>query len=166
MGLRAFLRHRSSLGCFLYLDTSMSKKPPILCRKENGRLVPIDAWASEQIDALPAGKDLWVRVTQVRSNSQLNLFWAGLGLVVENFDTEMARKYPTTRHLYRAMLIDLGYCDVLYRVDGSVMVVENSVAFESMEQDDMNLLMDRAAVRFIEWIGYDPFEAYIKSRQP
>jgi len=144
----------------------MSKKPPILMRKEQGRLVPAHGFAAEQVDALPNGKDLWVRVTQVRSNSQLNLFWAALGLVVENFDDEMSRKYPTTRHLYRAILIDLGYADTLYRVDGSVMIVENSVAFEAMEQDEMNRLMDRAAAKFIDWIGYDPFDAYVKSRQP
>jgi hypothetical protein len=144
----------------------MSKKPPILCRKEQGRLVPAHSFAAEQIDALPNGKDLWVRVTQVRSNSQLNLFWAGLGLVVDNFDDEMLRKYPTTRKLYRALLIDLGYAETLYRIDGSVMIIEDSVSFEAMEQDEMNRLMDRAAVRFVEWIGYDPFDAYIKSRQP
>lgn len=144
----------------------MSKKPPILVRKERGHLVPSHAFSAEQIDALPEGKDLWVRVTQVRSNSQLNLFWAALGLVVDNFDDEMLRKYPTTRKLYRALLIDLGYAETLYRIDGSVMIIEDSVSFEAMEQDEMNRLMDRAAVRFTEWIGYDPIEAYLKSRQP
>ncbi len=140
-------------------------KPPILMRKQNGRLAPLNAHGQEQLDALPENADLAVRVTRMRSNPQLNLFWASLALVVDNFDGEMERKYPTTRHLYRALLIDLGYSDILYRVDGSVMVIENSVAFEAMEQDNMNKLMDRAAVRFVEWIGYDPFAAYVEKKR-
>lgn len=141
-------------------------KPPIVMRKENGRLVPRDNWGAEQIDALPIGVDLDVRVTRMRSNPQLNLFWAALALVIENFDDDMQRKYPTTRHLYRAVLIDLGYSSILYRVDGYAVVIEDSVSFEAMEQEEMNRLMDRAAVRFTEWIGYDPFAAYLKSRLP
>lgn len=140
-------------------------KPAILMRKERGRLVPASAWAQEQLDALPEGKDLSVRVTQSRSLSQLGLFWAGLALAVENFDDDMRQNFPSARKLYRAVLIALGYSDTIHRIDGSTMQVENSVAFDAMTQEEMNEFMELARGLFERWIGYDPFAAYIEKKR-
>lgn len=137
-------------------------KPPILMRCEQGRLVPIDAWAAEQVDALPRDKDLTVRVTTSRSNGRLNLWWAGLGLMVENLPDEKRKMWPSARKMHHALLEAMGYVERIYRIDGTFRTEVDSVAFENMEEDEFIELFERGRALCIEIVGFDPFELWVQ----
>lgn len=140
------------------------KKPPILMRKERGHLVPIDAWAMEQLDAIPEYKEVAVTVSEERSRGSLNLWWAGLGLLVSNLNDEDDHRFPTSRRLHEAFLEDLGYVEKVYRVDGSFTLRAMSVALDNMEEADFKILMERAAKIAIEYFGYDPWQTWKDAR--
>lgn len=137
-------------------------KPPILMRKERGHLVPIDAWAAEQLDALPEGKDLSVRVAQSRSRGKLNLWWAGLGLMVENLPEHQQRMWPTARALHEALLEALGFVHKLWRVDGTFRIQVDSIALDNMEEEEFNEVFERGRALCVAICGYDPFETWVQ----
>lgn len=137
-------------------------KPPIFMQVENGRLVPVDAWAAEQVDALPRGKPLAVRVTTPRSLGRLNWWWAGLGLMVDNLTDEKRSMWPTARHMHEALLEAMGFVHRLYRIDGTFKTVPDSVAFENMEEEEFKEVFERGRALCIHIAGYDPFEVWME----
>ncbi len=133
-------------------------------RVESNCLVPFCPYSEERLEGLPKSKDLFVQITQRRSNKQLNLWWAGLALAVHNFDDDMISKYPTSRHLSDAFLIHLGFKTAQYNIDGSISVNADSIAFENMEQEQYNLVFQRAELVAEKWLGYNPWEAWLKNK--
>ena len=140
----------------------MSAKPPILMRKEQGRLVPIDAWAAEQLDAIPNGKDLSVRVTQSRSRGKLNLWWAGLGLMVDNLPDHQRDMWPTARALHEALLESMGFVHKLWRIDGTYRVQVDSIALDNMDEEEFSEVFERGRAICMQIAGYDPFETWVQ----
>lgn len=137
----------------------------ITMRRVRNKLECFDPWSAEQLESLKEGVDLNVTVTLKRSLSQLNLYWAGLGYAVEHFDDGLALRYPTAKKLHRTMLIELGYSDVIYRIDGSIIVTEDSIAFDKMEQDDFNVYFERARAKAVAWLLYDPWDAWLDAKR-
>lgn len=141
-------------------------KPPIMMRKERGHLVPIDAWALEQLDALPEGKDLSVRVTQPRSIGRLNWYWAGLGLLVENLDDEDRAKWPNARKMHNAFLEALGYVEKIWRIDGSFRIQVDSIALDNMTEEEFAQLFENVRAMAVRLFGYDPWQVWMDERPP
>lgn len=142
----------------------MSGKPPILMRKDRGRLVPVDAWSAEQLDAYPEGKDLNVRITSNRSVGGLNLYWAGLGLLVENMDDETKRRWPTARKFHNTLMEEIGLTERIWRIDGTFRLVPDSIALDSMSNEDFLDYWENAKRLIIRHFGYDPFELWVANK--
>lgn len=139
-------------------------KPPILMRKEAGRLVPIDPWAREQIDALPEGKDLHVRASERRTHGLNGLYWAGLGLLVDNFDEADAKMWRTSKRLHKTLLCELGYVERIYRIDGTFTEQADSVAFDEMDEADFKELFEHVRAMVVKRWRYDPWDLWKANR--
>ncbi len=139
-------------------------KPPIICRVENGRLVPVDAWGAEMMDALPRGKDLSVRVTSTRSIGALNLYWAGLGLLVDNMDDETKRRWPTSRKFHNTLMEEIGLTERIWRIDGTFRLVPDSIALDSMTEEDFKAYWESARALIFRHFKYDPFDTWLAEK--
>lgn len=144
----------------------MSKKPPILCRKDNGRLVPVDAWSAEQMDALPTDKTLSVTVTHPRSLGRLGWWWGGLALAVDNFSDEDRERWPTSRKLHNAILEALGFTEKLWRVDGTYRIEVDSISFDAMTEEEFKDVFALAEQLAIKLWDYSPWAVWMEQRKP
>jgi hypothetical protein len=69
---------------------------------------PLDPYSREKTHALKAGGDYTVTVASKRDLDQNRAYRAGLAWAVENIE-QIGEKYPTSEHLHKALLIQLGY---------------------------------------------------------
>lgn len=69
---------------------------------------PLDPYSREKTHALKAGGDYTVTVASKRDLDQNRAYRAGLAWAVENIE-QIGDKYPTSEHLHKALLIQLGY---------------------------------------------------------
>lgn len=69
---------------------------------------PLDPYSREKTHALKAGGDYTVTVASKRDLDQNRAYRAGLAWAVENVE-QIGDKYPTSEHLHKALLIQLGY---------------------------------------------------------
>lgn len=138
-------------------------RAPIMCRKERGGFFPADAYASQQYDAIPEGKELSVRVSVMSSTGKTEregnrgLWWAGLHLLAENCDDP---EYDTDRKAHEAILFALGFVRPRFRIDGSIVMDVVSTSEEAMDDEEFSVLM-RKADEFIERkFGWNPWESW------
>lgn len=127
---------------------------------------PADAMAAEHADStFVQGARLDGRMTRPvvahdRRQSQNRLYWAGLGLLVKNFDEADEKRWPTSRHIHDAILDALGYKYRLWRIDGTFKVEIDSVAADKMGDEDFDDLFEKARAIVLKLFGYDPWEAW------
>ena len=69
---------------------------------------PLDPYSREKTHALKPGGDYTVTVASKRDLDQNRAYRAGLAWAVENIE-QIGEKYPTSEHLHKALLIQLGY---------------------------------------------------------
>lgn len=143
-------------------------KAPIAVEVRNGHLVPADAYASEQIDALPRGARLNAAVTVARGGREdehmglLRLFWAGMNLLHANVD-DPERRYPTPAHLKKQMLLDLGFYSVIQRIDGEKKDPD-SISLEKMDLEDFRYLFELCKAYAVARFGFDPWTLWIEEK--
>ncbi|MGE5566201.1 MAG: hypothetical protein ACM3YN_08605 [Parcubacteria group bacterium] len=118
----------------------MTDRPPILMQRRGEFLIPQAPIDGERIRDLPAGKPLRIEVRQPRrSNPQLRLYWAILGLVCDNLDQPLK---PEALHEWLKMR--LGVVEPIKLRSGAVDMVPGSVAFDKMEHADFTAYMQQA----------------------
>lgn len=126
----------------------MADKPPILVQRRGEFLVPLSPIDGERIRDLPAGKALKVEVRQPRrSNPQLRLYWALLGIVCENLDQDLK---PETLHEWLKMRLHLT-SEIRLR-SGEVVEVPRSVAFDKMEHAEFTAYFGNVKALLVEQI--------------
>jgi len=145
----------------------MTKRPPIICRIEQGRFVPVDAWGAEQIDALPRDVEYALSYTRpATATGKRNWYWAGLGLLVENFSDEHRAKWPSARKVHNMLMEAMGYVDRLWRVDGTFRIEVDSVSFDKMDDAEFSELFETARSIVAPLFGYDPWSKWMDARPP
>jgi hypothetical protein len=92
-----------------------------------------------------------VEVKRPRSVQHNALYWSQLHEIVASGAT----KYPTAEHLHDAIKAEMGYVSPVYRLDGSVVFVPDSTAFEKMTQKDFNAFYERAIELIQTHLGID-----------
>lgn len=137
-------------------------KPPILMRREGSRLVPLDAWSAEQLDAYPDGRDLAVRVTKATARGEdesegiLRLWWAGVNLLHENIDGQ--GMFPTPRHLSKHILKEIGAFISVPDGHGGTKKIAESISLANLEDpEDRRLLLEVARAYVVKWKSWDPW---------
>lgn len=138
-------------------------RSPILMRKDRGKLVGVDAYSLQQIDALPEGKELSVRVSVMSSTGKTEregargLLWAGINLLAENSDSPLM---DSPRKAYEYLLSVLGYVRPRFRVDGTYEMIPMSTSEEAMDDTEHALLLERMRAWSVEHLGTDWWQAW------
>ena len=123
----------------------------ILFEKQRGRLVPASALDAEDFDRMPDGTQFEARSLARRSTAQNNLYWQALENVVK-----ATGRWPTRRHLHRALLRDLGYIHVDRDLAGEPYLAVDSTAFDAMKPDEFSAYFEAAMQRLADVTGCDP----------
>jgi hypothetical protein len=112
----------------------------LIMRRERGILSPATAVDLDGLMALPAGKDLTVRVTRVsRSVRQHRFFWCLLAKVAESHP-----HYRSAEDLAVYVKTRLGLVDEVITHHGEVLVRLKSTSFANMDQGEFTRFMNGA----------------------
>lgn len=136
----------------------------ILLQRDGYKLTPADPQSFETIETLKDGKVYSVEIKESRSRGELNLYWAGLSVLIENFSDEDEKKWPSSRHYHEAMLDSLGYTYRLWRIDGTFRRVIDSIALDKMEDADFKVLFERVREITQRLFGYSPWDKWLELR--
>lgn len=133
-------------------------------------LVPADAWAAEQMSKLSKDVRLNAHLTKAKGTHDVraslnSIYWAGLGLMVENFDEQDAQRWPTSRKLHTLLLETQGYVDRLWRIDGTYRIVPDSVAYDNMSDEDFSSYVEKARAFLVTHWGWDPLTQWVENKK-
>lgn len=132
-------------------------------------LFPVDPYAEEQLDTLPLEKDFNVSIANARKRGKLNFYWAGMGVLVDNFDKADKLRWPTTRHLHDTMMVTLGHVHRQYRLDHRSpdgvgwTEVADSIALDNMEEEEFEQVFETIRGAIVGRWGYDPWDAWTEA---
>ena len=138
----------------------------IAVEMRDGRLIGADAWAAEQIAALPRGVVYNAVVTVARRTADdehagtLRFYMAGINLLYDSVDTGPGTPFPTPRHLRKHILRDLGFYVAIPQRDGAMRKDVDSMALDKMEFEDLKLCLELSRAYCVATWGFDPWEEW------
>jgi len=144
------------------MSKPVKEKPPLIeVEVVRGRLAGASSYDAELIEQLKDGKLFRLDPARSRSLPQLRAYWKGLGLLVE------ATGWTGSVEDFHAELkMRLGmYIEVHSPFTGEVKKIPDSIAINSMLQDEMNAFFERARMAVIEVFGYNPWDFLDKPRR-
>jgi hypothetical protein len=100
-------------------------------RRLGHALVPADPQSARLVQRLPEEGIVEARVQRRRSHAALALYWAVLERVVE-----ATGRWRTPEELHNALKIATGRIDKVRLLDGRLVLVPGSIAFDAMSQDE------------------------------
>jgi hypothetical protein len=106
-------------------------------------LVPAGNEATAAIRRLPQHTEIPIRVWRERSHEQNAMYWRALARVVE-----ATGKWHTAEELHLALKVACGYVERVRLIDGRLVLVPGSIAFDRMNQEEAQLFYD-AALRIV-----------------
>ena len=139
---------------------------------EGQKLVPLDPRTAELIDSkLVQGKRYKVTVVHDRSHGELNLYWAGLGLLHDNLPEADAKRWPTSEALSKMLLTALGFMHREYYLDSRSedgvgwQEVADSIALDNMDDETFKTYFENVkAIAVARW-GFDPWQLWIEQQE-
>lgn len=106
-------------------------------------IAPADAQADDALLRIPLGKPFTIRLWRERSHEQNSLYWQALEKVVE-----ATGRWHTANELHLALKVACGYVDKVMLLDGRLVLVPGSIAFDRMNQEEAQKFYD-AALRIV-----------------
>lgn len=149
------------------LNVAFSTTLQVTWSREYGHYTPADMRSAEVADmtfvqgAYLDGRFTRPKGAEDRRAGNLRLWWAGIGLLLENTDDE---RWPTKRKLHNLILEELGFVEKIWRIDGSYRLVVDSIAIDKMEDEDFDRLFEKARAFCHEHFGFDPWETWVAER--
>ena len=142
-----------------------AERPRIAVRVEAGRLVAMGPMEQEIIDKLPLGR-LFVEISDEEATDGLrNFFFAGINLLFDNTDgCGAGGEWPTPNHLRRYLLIEIGFCENILRVDG-IKKEPRSMARGSMTADEIKLVTELSRAYCVARWGFDAWTEWESEHQ-
>ena len=104
-----------------------------------GRILPVPAYKAglEELSKYGEGELRLIEIKNPRNLRLHNLYMAEIRMVVNNcHDINGVPKWRSVDHLRKAIMVMLGLYDVVPGLDGNPMVMEHSIKFESMDEDE------------------------------
>lgn len=151
--------------------TKADREAPIAVMAVQGRLVPADVWAQEELLKLPAGTRFNAYLTIAKSDPDdlhgqlLKKYMAG---ITELFhwlpNTGAGTDYPTANHLRRKILVELGFCDTWPQRDGSIRKEAHSMSRDHMSFEDLQVCFEltRAySLVLTKHLGGESYDAWL-----
>ncbi len=143
-------------------------RSPIYVEFDGRGLVPVDAYAAEQLAALVKGSRYNARLSRITASGKeeregmRGLWWAGCDLLSQQVDE---LHYDTRRKASNMILMSLGFVTAKPKADGRVDIVPISTGEDVLDDEEMQILLERAAAFCIQRFGFDPFQSW-KDQQP
>lgn len=106
-------------------------------------IAPADAQADDALLKIPLGKPFTIRLWRERSHEQNSLYWRVLERVVE-----ATGRWRTPEELHLALKVATGYVDKVQLLNGRLVLVPGSIAFDRMNQEEAQRFYD-AALRIV-----------------
>lgn len=134
----------------------MADEAPLLFRKVFGSLRPANRAAEEALATLDGGKPMRVRITSTGGNVRRNsLYWACVGLTVENLSDRVEGGLLTTKSLHRKLKRDLGLAKPIRSLKtGEIIDWDyDSIAFDKMPENERAAFIDQALELMSRWLG-------------
>lgn len=136
-------------------------------------LAAADPYSEELIGELFDGEEYTAELKQNRRRGELNLYWAGIGLLVKNYSgpspaiinigkraVDASRMWPTSDYYHEMMMEATGHVTRLWRLDGTFRVNVDSIALKNMDQADFSAYFEHAKAITFGLFGYDPWQAW------
>lgn len=149
------------------------REAPIAVTVENGRLVPADVWAQDEIEKLPRGARFNAYLTLAKSDVDdahgqlLKKYMVGVNELFQRLPyTGPGTDFPTATHLRRHFLKELGFCEVWPQRDGTERREAHSMSRDKMSYEDLQVCFEltRTLVlgitRHVWGESYDPWLEY------
>jgi hypothetical protein len=111
----------------------------LLMKRVGGMLYPADAPSGEALRRVPERTPISVHLDRKRSAVQLALYWSVLQAVVD-----ATGRWRTADELHLALKVATGCVDVVQLIDGRMIKVPGSIAFDAMSQDEAQAYYDAA----------------------
>lgn len=119
---------------------SSTKHKWVLLDWDGENLRPHANYDMEQISGrLPKGATVRVQFAQPRSLPRHRLYWVVVRQVVKNSEF-----FATEEALHSTLLLGCGVVTPVLSINGDVIMIPNSTAFDAMEEDEFKKYFDRA----------------------
>jgi hypothetical protein len=150
-----------------------NREAPIAVTVENGRLVPADAWAAEEIAKLPRGARFNAYLTLAKSavddehGRLLQRYMAGIAELYDWLpNTGPGTEFPTATQLRREILKQIGFCETWPQRDGSIRKEAMSMSRDKMSFADLQICFELSRHYVGAWTEaltgerYEPWERW------
>lgn len=107
--------------------------------KSGNGLLPVLDDGREIMASIKDGQQVMVNIHSPRNIKHHNLFFSLLKMIVDAGAWD-----GTQESLRQAVLLQIGYVDVVMKFDGTITYVPKSMKFESMPQEKFNRVFNRA----------------------
>lgn len=137
----------------------MSKKSlkekllPLVRLGKNGAISAATAFDSELINGFKEGDEFFLKPLKRRSNPQIRAYWEMITRV-----NEATGAFPTPEHFHDALKIECGYVEIRKGMNGRHYITTDSIAFNSMRQDEFNKFFETAIEKIASSYGIDTNE--------
>jgi len=111
----------------------------VLMRRVGQGLFPADAKAAQALHKVPPRTPVAVRIDRRRSAVQNSMYWGVLEQVVA-----ATGRWRTAEELHIALKVATGHVDIVQLIDGRMVKVPQSTAFDHMNQDEAQAYYDAA----------------------
>lgn len=135
----------------------------IILRRTAHGFGPFDEYAAAQIEEFPIGAEFIAKVDRLSSTGKTEReglrgrWWGVMQLIAENADSPL---YDEKRKASNYTLLRLGWVRPRYRLGGGVDLVPYSLADSAMDDDELQVLTEKAAAFWTGELTYDPFIAW------
>lgn len=126
-----------------------SDRPVYGFRRVGDHLVPDMEHDIRALEGVSQGQIVQVDILEFRNKGRHRAYWAMLGDVVDS--TECALN---ARRLHNIVKLKTGLIDVIELPDGTAIGVPDSIAFESLGEDEFVVFFKRAEQWLAETYGY------------
>jgi hypothetical protein len=127
-----------------------TERLPITMKRHGSMLIPISGFDEGLLHALPEDAAMEITVNRRRSLPQLRMYWSILHRVVE-----ATGSHPTPEHLHSAIKLALGYATDVTKLDGEIIRIPDSVAFDKMDATAFRDFFERAIELLNKLTGSD-----------
>lgn len=130
-----------------------TERMPITMKRRGSVLIPTTGFDEGLLHALPEDAVMEVTVARRRSLPQLRMYWSILHRVVA-----ATGSHPTPEHLHSAIKLALDYATDVTTMDGEIIRIPDSVAFDKMDATAFRDFFDRAVELLNKLTGSDVLE--------
>lgn len=124
--------------------------------------VPATPWDEEGFAAIPRGAEYTADLKSPKDiRNPKGKLYAGLSVLVHNFDNSDRARWPTARSIRNELLIAIGVKRTRYSLDGKSAVIEADLdLFDQMTAGEVENIIEAMRSYAIGRWGYDPWQKW------